>query len=187
MTYTQKNSHFTKILLALTCILALAGGWFYYAHHFAQGVYAYDPKIDRAFIFDLFKNDWYYLISDLSSKDYSVAHMLDDRGSSRERSGDLIIKTYRVGGKPVGFVAYYPEELFKGRILFLAVDKAHRSKGYARKMLRYAVKDFKKQGFRVAELMTRSDNIPGQKLYASEGFKQLYNDGAYVKFQKSLE
>lgn len=187
MIQSNKASISTKLLLATLLFSGLGASLWYYTSHHSQGIYAYEPTVDRAFIIDLFKNDWYWLISDYSSKDYSVEHMLDNRASSKEHSGDLIIKTYRVAGKPVGFMAYYPKELFEGYILFLAVDKKHRSKGYARKMLTYAINDFKKQGIRVVRLITRTDNLPGQKLYKNMGFKQIWTDGAYVKFEKVLE
>lgn len=187
MIQSKKTSLFTKCMLAALLLGGAGATVYYYTSHLSQGVYAYEPSIDRSFIIDLFKNDWYWLISDYSAKDYSVEHMLDNRASSKEHSGDLIIKTYRVAGKPVGFMAYYPKELFEGYILFLAVDKKNRSKGYARKMLNYVINDFKKQGIRVVRLITRTDNVPGQKLYKSMGFKQIWTDGAYVKFEKVLE
>ena len=180
---------FSKKYLILGLVLAaLAGGSFwYYKSRIASGIYDYDAATDRSFVIDLFKKDWYWLISDYSAKTYSVENMLDMKSSSEGHVGDLILKTYRVDGKPVGFVAYYPRELFEGYLLFLAVDKNQRAKGYARKMLHYVIDDFKKRGSTVIRLITRTDNEKGQRLYTSEGFKQIWTDGAYIKFEKRLD
>lgn len=187
MTQIKSTSFSTKILFVLLALAGLGAGLgYYYTSYATQGVYEYDPSIDRDFIINLFKNDWYWLISDASAKDYSVERMLDYRASSREHTGDLILRVYRVQSKPVGFLAYFPGELFVWYILFCAVDKAHRSKGYARKMMNYALEDVKKRGARVVRLITRADNLPAQKLYKSLGFKQIWTDGAYVKFEKDL-
>ncbi len=185
MTAIKKRSFHTKLIF-LTLALGLCAGLLYYVSRSNQGMYDYDPSLDRSFIIDLFKKDLYWLISDYSAKDYSVEYMLDNRSSSREHPGNLIIKTYRVHGQPIGFVAYYPKELFEGHILFLSVEKSHRSKGYARKMMNYAIQDLKDRGARVVRLITRTDNIHGQKLYKSMGFKQIWTDGAYVKLEKEL-
>lgn len=186
MMQAKKPGLYTKIFLLMVAIAGLSGSLWYYQTHLNEGIYDYDPAIDRAFIIDLFKKDWYWLISDYSSKDYSVEHMLDARASSKERSGDLILKTYRVKGKPVGFNAYFMQELFIGQILFVSVDKAHRSKGYARKMVNYDLDDLKKRGARIVRMVTRTDNIPAQKLYKSLGFKEFWNNGAYMMLEKEI-
>ena len=114
--------------------------------------------------------------------------MLDARSPAcdSEYMGSLIIQTYRINNKPVGFIAYYPKELLEGYILFLAVAPEYRSRGLARKMMHYAIVDLKQRGMRVIRLIARVDNEPGRKLYASLEFKRVWTDGAYVKFQKDL-
>ena len=186
MTHTRTTGLYTKIFLLILGVAALGGSLWYYKSHTSEGVYDYDPTLDRAFIINLFKNDMYWLISDYSAKDYSVERMLDYKASSRETSGDLILKTYRVKGQPVGFTAYYIQELFIGRILFVSVDKAFRSKGYARKMVNYVIADLKKRGVRIIRMITRTDNIPAQKLYKSIGFKEFWTDGAYMMLEKEI-
>ena len=44
-----------------------------------EGIYPYDPAIDRQFIVDLFKDkeEWYWLMSDYSKT--PIEHMLDTR------------------------------------------------------------------------------------------------------------
>lgn len=187
MATMQRPARTTRFFATLVLMTGLAGlSYWYYNARFGEGIYEYNPSLDRSFIINLFKKDWYWLISDYSAKDYSVEHMLDDKASSKDTHNDLTIKAYRVKGNPVGFVAYYPKEFFEGYILFLAVDKTQRSKGYARKMLAYAINDLKKRGATVIRLITRTDNVAGQKLYRSVGFNQIWTDGAYVKFEKVL-
>lgn len=183
----HKFSVIQKVLLGLVLLAGVGIGGWYYQTYASEGIYAYDASTDREFIKRLFKEDWYWLISDYSSKTYSVEHMLDFKASTQdETNGRLIIKTYRIKGQPIGFVAYYPKELYEGRILFLAVDKKHRSKGYARKMAKYAINDLKKHGAHIVRLITRTDNTSAQKLYKSLGFKEIWNDGAYMKFEKEV-
>jgi ribosomal protein S18 acetylase RimI-like enzyme len=190
MQMEKKNSTLLKRILALGLLAAAlgVGGWYYYTAQQNQGIYDYSAATDRAFILDLFKKDWYWLISDYSP-DYSPEHMLDAHAPSKEPeyTGSLIIKTYRVDNKPIGFVSYYPKELFEGYILFLAIGKEYRAKGLARKLMQYAIDDLKKKGMRVIRLITRVDNVRGRKLYTGLGFKQVWTDGAYVKYEKEVK
>ena len=188
MVVKSKASLLKKILIIGLILGGIGVGGYYYTTHQRQGIYAYDAGLDRSFVVDLFKKDWYWLISDYS-QDYSPEHMLDARAPARDSgyTGSLIVKTYRIDNKPVGFISYYPKELLEGYILFLAVAPEYRSQGLARKMMHYAIDDLKRRGMRVIRLITRVDNKPGRKLYTSLGFKQVWTDGAYVKFQKDLK
>src|SRR5918994_5686929 len=93
-----------------------------------NAIYAYLPQKDRAFILDLFQKNWYWLVSEYST-DFSAEYMLDNKASSRNPSdvGNLSIFVYR-DSEPRGFVAWYKESMFSGRILFLAVDQKYRQK-----------------------------------------------------------
>lgn len=186
MTYSTKGSWIKY--LAISALMAVAGlGVWYYQSQVSEGICTYEASRDRSFILDLFKKDWYWLVSDYSP-DYSPEHMLDYKSSSIEPkyTGNLTIKTYCKGNKPVGFVAYYMKELFEGYILFLAVDKEARGHGYARTMLSYAIDDLKKRDATVIRLITRTDNTRGRKLYTGMGFEQIWTDGAYIKYEKKL-
>ena len=180
------KKYLSRLSLILFCLVAMGGLYWIYRTQ-SPGIYQYDSAKDKAFITNLFDKDWYWLISDYSP-DYSVEYMLDYRASSQYPSGKgkLTIKTYRVKGKPVGFSAYSMEEFYRGRILFVSVDKEYRSKGYAKKLMIDAIEDLKKRGARVIRLVTRTDNKAALKLYTGLDFKETWTDGAYVKFELSI-
>lgn len=183
----MKRSQWLKLVfIGLLCIVG-TGTWYYW-NKATEEIFVYEPTRDRAFILNLFKQDWYWLVSDYSP-DYSPEHMLDYKASSKDpkNTGNLTVKTLVKDRKtPVGFVAYYMKELFEGYILFLAVDKNYRSKGYARRLLSSAITDLKKHGAAVIRLITRTDNVRGRKLYTGMGFKDVWTDGAYIKYEKLL-
>jgi ribosomal protein S18 acetylase RimI-like enzyme len=175
------------MILALIIGLAGAGVW---AYTFSVGsIYTYSANKDRDFIINLFKDtdNWYWLVSE-GSTDFSVEYMLDNKASSKARGvkNDLIIKVYRRQGKPLGFVAYYTKDFGEGRILFVAVDKKERSKGYAGKLLQYAINALQERGCVVAKLITRTTNIPGQKLYTRMGFEKEWEHDGFVQFTRKL-
>jgi ribosomal protein S18 acetylase RimI-like enzyme len=186
--YKADSRNWLKYALIGAVLLAGIGvGSWYYRAHKGEGIYTYEPSVDRAFILDLFKKDWYWLVSDYSPN-YSPEHMLDYKASSQEpqKVGNLTIRMYRKGGEPLGFVAYFMKELFEGYILFLGVGREARGHGYARRLFGEALDDLKKRGATVIRLITRTDNQRGRKLYSGMGFKEIWTDGAYVKYEKKV-
>lgn len=144
----------------------------------------YRPDRDRDFIMHLFKQNWSWLVAD---NNYSVEFMLDNRASQQfGMGGDLILKVGVVGEKPVGFVAYHKLTFYKGRILFLCVDEQERKKGYAEKLLRYALEQLKAEGHSIAQLVTRTTNIRAQSLYRKVGMKETSRDQDFVHFEIAL-
>lgn len=174
-----------KIIAAASLIAASAAGFQIY-NYYHGAIYSYTSGKDRAFIIDLFKNNWYWLVSERST-DFSVEYMLDNKASSKSAPrGDLTLKVYRKEGVPVAFVGYFTKELYEGYVLFLAVDEKARSKGYARTLLAYALDDLKKRGCLVIRLITRTNNIRGQKLYTGMGFKKTWEREGFVRFEKDV-
>lgn len=168
-------------------VLLLAGAlWYSLARH-SEGIVPYEPARDRAEILSIFAKDWYWLVSDYSG-DFSAEYMLDNRASSSEpgHKGDLTIRVFLIDGKPVGFITYRTKELLVGDIRIMGVDRAYRSKGVGRRLMTYALADLKKRGSRLASLMTRVDNEPARKLYTSLGFKEIWTDGAYIRYEKTF-
>ena len=173
-------------LLAIILVTAALGGSYYYAFY-SEGIYEYSCTKDKSFICSFFKENWYWLIHDYTIS-YSPEYMLDKKAASQNDPrtiGILRVKTYRVKGKPVGFVTYYPGELYSGRLLFLGVDKEYRGKGIARKLAQYALDDLKRLGVKTIWINTRSDNTAGVKLYKTHGFTEGTTDGAYIDFKRA--
>jgi len=150
------------------------------------GIFDYNPKTDRQFILDIFKNNWYWLVSE-SSVDFSAQYMLDNKSSSKDKIGDLNIKVYYDKNKPTGFVAYFMKNLNYAQILFIAVAEQYRGHGYSKKMINYALNDLKKKGAYIVYLITRTNNKTARALYKSTGFEQVEDDGKFVKYKKVLK
>ncbi|MBI2775258.1 GNAT family N-acetyltransferase [Candidatus Dependentiae bacterium] len=179
----------SRLLAFALAISVLVGGGIVAVHHFTTKtkieVLDFDETRDKSFILDIFKNDWYWLVSEYST-DFSPEYMLHYRASSKsaENIGDLTIKVIYENGKPVGFTAYHKLSLYVGRIIFVAVDKNFRSKGYGYKLLQLAVDDLKSRGAQKIRLVTRTNNAPGIKLYTRFGFKETSRDeDGFLYFQ----
>lgn len=173
------------VVWIIAAVLISVGAIGYYRSSVADGIRTYEASRDRAFIIDIFKKNWYWLISDYSP-DYNIEFMLDRRSPTTVNKSDvgkLIINTMVIAGKPAGFVIYYEIESKLAQLLFLAVGEKYRGKGYARKLTSYAISDIKNRGLLGIRMNTRADNVRARKLYESIGFKQIWTDGAYVLYK----
>ncbi len=81
----------------------------------------------------------------------------------------------------IGFVSL--REIFeRGEITNLAVKSSYQSKGYGRKLLRFALDTMSNDGMEAAFLEVRVSNLKALELYKSEGFiimrkrKSYYSD-----------
>lgn len=180
-----KNRSLRLVLLIGTLLTAGAAGIVLYTSYHKtivdSAITNYEPARDRQFLLDLFKKNFYWLVAD---EHYNAEYMLDNRASMQYGpAGDLTIKVYLVDNKPIGFVAYHKLSFYKGRVLFLAVDEAHRKKGYAEKLLRYALKALKDDGSAIIQISTRTDNIRAQSLYRKISGKEVWRDESFVRFE----
>ena len=142
----------------------------------------YDEARDTAEILDIFKKDWYWLIS---SEDYSPEFMLKNRAPKMHDPryyGKLIIKVMYDNNQFVGFTTYYMKNFFIGQILFVAVKQELRGKGYAQKLTKYAIEDLKKHGATMITLLTRSANTAAQAVYKKLGFNVTFEEDGFVYF-----
>ena len=116
--------------------------------------------------------------------------MLKYRAPSQDLKyiGRLNIKVLREKEKFVGFTAYYMKEPGFGFLLFLAVNPEFRGKekGYAEKLLKYALGKLKEVGAHYVQLCTRIDNERAQRLYRRVGFYEISKDDGFVYFQYDL-
>lgn len=179
---THSKFNFKKLSLIFIILISASIGIYYYKC--ANGIYAYDDsQKERDFITDIFKNNWDWLVYPGSS--FSPDYMLTYKAPTQnlEDIGKLTINVYLESCKPKGFVAYYKEKFYAGRILFLAVPEQERRRGYAKKLLLHAIEDLKKRGCNLIRIFTRVANIKAQTLYKSVGFKETERDdfGMYLE------
>lgn len=145
----------------------------------------FDDKRDTQEIVKIFDRDMYWLVA--SPEYFSVEFMLKYRAPIQELryTGRLKIKVCRTQDRFVGFTAYYMETARQGVLLFLDVNPEFRGKhkGYAEKLLRYALADLKTMGARQVKLVTRTDNQPSQGLYKRVGFYETSRNNGFVYLQ----
>lgn len=163
--------------------LFIGAGIFYYLSIPCGPIYDFDPARDTQDILQVFERDWYWLVS---SDDYSPEFTLKYRAPSRNPLyiGRLRIKVLRENDDFVGFTAYYMKTSDLSFLLFLAVNPEFRGKGYGDALTRYALNDLISMGTKRIRLVTRTDNIPAQKLYSRMGFRETSrNDEGFVYFE----
>ena len=186
MLNTTHRSYTQYVVLAVAFLAVGIGGVFWYTRvKHKTGIVPYEPSRDRTFTINVFKKDWYWLLSDYSPN-YSLDRLLDYKTPNNDdlsEAGKLIMYTYLDAGKPAGFVHFHEKELKIGQILFLAVDNYYRGKGYAREMMNFAIKELKNRGMLTIRMNTRTDNTKARALYESLGFKQIWTDGAYIIYE----
>ncbi len=183
MVYHSKSRLWLKICIGGIFLTASAGSLYYFFQMRQQDVILdFVPERDTSFILDSFKRDWYWLVE---GYDYSPEYMLRNRASSKkpEHLGNLSIKVGYHHKKPVGFVIYFMKNFYLGDLRFIDLDPEFRSKGWAYKLLDYAVKDLIKRGAAKIELVTRTTNFPAQKLYTRYGFRESSRDDGFVYYE----
>lgn len=184
----EKNRYqFLKKIVFITGLLAVLGvGGLYYYYNQQQNpvtILEFNELRDTQFILDSFKRDWHWLVEGF---DFSPEKMLRNRKSLKKAGYEEIIKVAYQGEKPVGFVTYYQKNFYLGKIHFIDINPAFRSKGWSYKLLDYAIKDLAKKGITKIELVTRTTNYPAQKLYTRYGFKEIRRDDGFVNFEYTV-
>ncbi len=178
-TSTAKKIFLTFILSAIAVTGSL---YFYQTHIAAQGpIYNFDEERDTQPILDLFKTDYYWLVEG----EFNAAAMLHYQAPNGNpfKKGQMYIKVLRENNEFIGFVTYYKKSPTEWKLNFIAVDSKFRGKGYAQKLMQYALDDMKRMGAKKITLVTRTSNLSAQKLYNRSGFKETYRDEGYVYFQ----
>jgi ribosomal protein S18 acetylase RimI-like enzyme len=181
----QKNKqHFIKKIVLVVGLLGIisVGSALYYSYHQQETgtILDFNEFRDAPFILDSFNRDWHWLIEGF---DFSPERMLRERTSSKKNGYEEIIKVGYEGKKPTGFIIYHLKSFYLGKIHFIDVDPAFRSKGWSDKLLDYAIKDFIKRGVTKVELVTRTTNYPAQKLYTRYGFKEIKREDGFVNYE----
>lgn len=143
----------------------------------------YNPNRDYAGITTNLKVDEYWLFEE--GMNFDIDYMLNTKSPDKRPQlyGKLKIKVLLENGKFAGFITYHKDGYHRGRIQFLSVSKNFRGKNYGKKLINYAVKDLFSQGCTKVSLITRTNNIPAQKIYTSLGFIETERDKKFVTFE----
>jgi ribosomal protein S18 acetylase RimI-like enzyme len=182
MTFSYSKKQWSIVGLIILILIAFGGGIYYY-HSNKCNLCDFDPINDRATLISLFKNNKYWLTT---NDDYNIEHMFDTKSPNDyqpEYVGKLHIKVARIHGDPIGFVAYYKKKFYEGFILFLAIDEKYRGKGYATKLLKYAINALFKDHALVVRLVTRTDNHAAMKVYKRAGMHEIKRTNGFVYFE----
>jgi ribosomal protein S18 acetylase RimI-like enzyme len=178
MSFLKKYSRFINVFSAIAVLVVI--GWCGYVWAFHDtGIVNYKSFRDKAAIKSMFHDDWQLLyygdFDKIHETDFNVDFMLDNRSSSQYAAhSNLVLKVMRDAGKTVGFLAYYPKSPYWWHMLFLIVDKNHRGKGYASKMVQFFIDDAVARGALKLTTFTRLINTPARSVYEGKfGFKDI--------------
>ncbi len=171
----SKTIKYIVFFVALTVAAFSVYSWFFYDN----GVVDYKAWRDKASVKKMFHDDWQLL----QYGDFDVDFMLDNRSSSQYTAhSNLVLKVLRESGKTIGFLAYYPKSPYCWQMLFLIVDKDHRGKGYASKLVQHFIDDSVARGAVKLMTFTRLINTPARSVYEGKfGFKDvMHYDDKYM-------
>lgn len=201
----MNNSFAKRIVLGLSVgILAGSVAYIYKQQHVEvlvqkaaeQGpIYDYDEAKDKQSIIDFYNTEWYegsdrYWLLHSDESNFDPEFMLRYKAPNENPLylGHLVIKVLRINDKFVGFTAYYKETPTLGWLLFLAVKKEYRGKGYAKMLAQYAINDLESMGSDAVKLITRSNNLGAQSIYRKLGFEEVGREGdEFIYFEKQLK
>jgi len=180
------KKHIGKIVTALVlCGLLVAGGYYIYVPQAScknERILSFDDARDTQEIIDIFEKDRYWLTA---VENDTIAFKLKNRTPSSDPRyfGTLHIKVLHEECKFAGFIAYYMQNFFVGRILFLDVKPEFRGKKLAQELVRYAIDDLKHLGATMITLVTRTTNDAAQAVYKKAGFAVSYEEEGFVYFE----
>ena len=186
MIFFKSYSFMIKCILAFVAMATLSF-CFYAWTFYDNGVVSYQAWRDKVSVKKMFHDDWQLLQygdwDKITEDDFDVDFMLDTRSSSQySANGNLVLKVLRESGKTVGFLAYYPKSPYCWQMLFLIVDKDHRGKGYASKLVQHFIDDSVSRGAVKLMTFTRLINTPARSVYEGKfGFKDvMHHDDKYM-------
>lgn len=154
-----------------------------------HGIIDFDYERDKDFILDIFDKNMYWLVDVKSSPNFSADYMMRylTTNSSPATAGKLTVKVLYEHGEPAGFTAYYMKHFYLGTIRFVAVREEFRSKGYGKMLTEYALRDLQSRGAAKVRLVTRTNNVPAQKVYKAAGMQLVEEEDGFVWFEKEFK
>jgi ribosomal protein S18 acetylase RimI-like enzyme len=183
----RKVSH---LFVPFMLLAAAAAGGYYWLHVSGEPIYEYNAAQDRDALIKIFKQNMFWLTTDTNEESAvkSFEQAIDTHSSSQSwiDKGNLLTYVFRDNEATKGFVSYHKVSPSQAKILYIAVDDTYRRRGYAEKLLTYALDDLQRKGFKTVELVTRLVNKRAQGLYKKLGFRQTWDDGTLVGFLKTF-
>lgn len=177
MNFFQPQTTKKRVVLGalFSLCIAAAGSFYYYSHKIALPIYTYNKQRDYKDIVDLFELERFWLTT---TTDYSPHYMLDFMAPHKGAfyRGKLHVHVARPDNVFAGFTAFYMHDTKTGMILFLATRPELRGKGYGKMLIISAIKELKKMGAKKVNLVTRTTNLPAQRVYVSLGFDEITRD-----------
>jgi len=117
----------------------------------------------------------------------SVAEELFDEAISKGASSGYFSRVLWDGGKIRGWICFGPTPCTVGTfdIYWIVVAEGHQGKGYGQKLMKYAEKEMRGMGARIAiiETASREDYVPSRRFYDRAGYTisaqvtDFYTDG----------
>lgn len=144
-----------KVVVVLIVSLFLGAGIFWLQRPIvhSEHIVDFDYDCDADQVKEMFNDNIYWMLGSELKGRYSIDWVLKHRSSSQVKKLDnVVIKVWRENDEVVGFIAYYHYALLHWQILFLLVDKKHRRKGYAKKLMRYALDDMQNDYYKAQEI-----------------------------------
>ena len=188
MMKSRLSSWIKVVGVAVVLLLAAGGGYYYFftpsdaLFQTSKNIYEFNYDRDAQDIKDLFASEHYWLSA---NEDYSVEFMLKKRAPNEwqpQYFGKFNIRVLRENGEFKGFTGYYKKSPFLGQLLFLAVKKEERGKGYGKMLIDYAIQALWNLGSRQILILTRTTNLKAQELYNRLGFQEFNRSDGFVYF-----
>ncbi len=168
-----------RILLISLLSFAIASGatWLFLQKESGPQIVEFDIKRDGKAIMAIFDRDWDWLIPG-DRESFSPELMMVYRAPQQNPlyAGRLKIKVMRDGDKLIGFVSWYMKDAHNGFLNFVDVNPEYRSKGYAAKLVQYAMDAMIKNGAKKLTMVTWPHNTRARSIYERLGWQLVGSD-----------
>ena len=136
--------------------------------------YAIDRELDRGRVADYYAREANGYAERVRKGEAGIQIFLADVGD--ELAGYVVVAVDASNTEQFG--------VKWGRIVSLAVDPLHQSKGIGKSLVQRSLDWLQSQGVQYAEVLTDQNNIGAQRAYEANGFRAVY---ASISFSRWLE
>lgn len=177
-----------KIIAIVLSACFVVSGFVYYGQQ-SVSVNSFQEYVTvrhKSFCMKQFKDHQWLLFADPNPQFDHILDTMSPNIYDLKHQGKMKIKVLYRNNEPTGFVTYYMQTQYQGKILFLAVDKNFHGTGCGRALMLHAIEELTKMGAKTIKLFTRNENIPAQKLYESLGFVREDADDVGIFYRKKV-